>query len=79
MDDHDAQNLFATTHALDYPLLIDTGGAVAKLYGVKRALNVLKVKRSTFVIGVDQRIVEVITSELNMEVHVDRALAALRA
>ena len=46
---------------------------------MKRPLNLLKVKRTTFVIGRDRRIVDVIASEFNMETHVERALAALRA
>ena len=36
-------------------------------------------KRATFVIGTDGKIVDVITSETNMDVHADKALAALRA
>jgi len=79
MDDSDAQSLFASTNSLDYPLLIDAGGAVARQYGVKRPLNLLKVKRTTFVIARDQRIIDVIASEFNMETHVERALVALRS
>ena len=62
-----------------YPLLADVGGVVAKQYGVKRALDFLKVKRTTFVITPDRRIKDVITSEMNMNAHADRALAALAA
>ena len=79
MDTVDKQSAFSAANDLDYPLLSDLGGRVAKSYGVKRALGVLRVKRTTFVIGTDRRIVEVISSELNMNVHADRALAALRA
>jgi len=78
MDSVERQSQFTERNSLDYPLLADADGAVAKTFGVKRALDFMKVKRATFVIGVDRRIVEVITSELNMEVHADRALAALR-
>jgi peroxiredoxin Q/BCP len=77
MDDLDRQAKFATTNALDYPLLVDVGGRVAALYGVKRAVDLLRVRRATFVIGTDQRIIEKISSELAMQVHADRALAAL--
>lgn len=77
MDDLDRQVKFATTNALDYPLLVDVGGRVAALYGVKRAVDLLRVRRATFVIGTDQRIIEKISSELAMRVHADRALAAL--
>ena len=77
MDDVERQAKFATTHALDYPLLADIGGKVASLYGVKRSVDLLRVRRATFVIGTDQRIFEKISSELAMEVHADRALSAL--
>jgi peroxiredoxin Q/BCP len=62
---------------LDYPLLCDVEGRVARQYGVKRALGLLKVKRTTFVIAQGRRIVDIITSELNMNAHADRSLAAL--
>jgi peroxiredoxin Q/BCP len=52
---------------------------VAKQFGVKRSLGLMKVKRSTFVISTDRRVVEVINSQLNMDLHADRALAALRS
>lgn len=79
MDAVERQSEFAQKNHLDYPLLADSDGAIAKLYGVKRSLNLLKVRRSTFVIGQDQRIADVITSEVNMNAHADRALAALGA
>jgi peroxiredoxin Q/BCP len=77
MDNVERQAKFATTHALDFPLLADVGGKVASLYGVKRGVDLLRVRRATFVIGTDQRIVEKISSELSMLVHADAALAAL--
>ena len=78
MDAVERQSQFSSRHAIDYPLLADVDGTVARAYGVKRPLDLLKVKRSTFVIGTDQRIVDVVTSEFDMERHADRALAALR-
>ena len=78
MDSVERQAEFTQKNHLDYPLLADEGGVVAKQFGVKRSLALLKVQRSTFVISNDRRVVEVITSERNMEVHADRALAALR-
>ncbi|MBW4076966.1 MAG: peroxiredoxin [Acidobacteria bacterium] len=77
MDSVERQATFSERNALDYPLLSDREGEVARLFGVKRPVDLLKVKRATFVIGQDQRIVEVITSEVNMNVHAERALAAL--
>ena len=72
------QAKFTSANNLDYPLLADVGGKVAKTFGVKRALDLLKVKRTTFVIGQDHRVLEVIASETNMNVHAERALSALK-
>jgi peroxiredoxin Q/BCP len=52
---------------------------VAKQFGVKRGLGLLKVKRNTFVIGTDQRLIAEIASELNMDKHADEALKILKA
>jgi peroxiredoxin Q/BCP len=78
MDTVERQSEFDSKHGLDFPLLADVKGVVAQQYGVKRQLDFLKVKRTTFVIGRDRKILDIITSEMNMEVHADRALAALR-
>ena len=77
MDRVERQSQFTLKHSLDYPLLADVDGHVAKSYGVKRALDILKVRRSTFVIGRDRRILDIVNSEMSMEVHADRALAVL--
>ena len=77
MDEVTKQAEFAAVNNLDYPLLSDTDGSVATAYGVKRAFDVLKTRRSTFVIGRDQRVIKVIKSEINMNKHADEALAAL--
>jgi peroxiredoxin Q/BCP len=79
MDDVARQSEFARVEELDYPLLADVGGRVASLYGVKRGLGILKVKRTTFIIGTDRRIRDVISSETSMNVHAERALATLDA
>jgi peroxiredoxin Q/BCP len=78
MDSVAKQSEFTTKNNLDYPLLADVDGVVAKSYGVKRSLDLLKVKRTTFVIGPDRRVLDVISSETNMNTHADRALDALR-
>lgn len=79
MDDAARQAQFAQKNALDFPLLTDVGGTVAALFGVKRSVDILRVKRATFVIDTDRTILDVISSELAMEVHADRALRALSA
>jgi thioredoxin-dependent peroxiredoxin len=76
MDDVAKQAQFAGQHGFDYPLLSDATGDVATAYGVRRRF-LTPVKRATFVIGTDRVIREVITSETQMAVHADRALAAL--
>lgn len=78
MDSVEKQSEFTQKNQLDYPLLADVGGLVAKQFDVKRSLDFLKVKRSTFVIGRDRKIVDIINSEINMNVHAQRALDALK-
>ena len=79
MDAVDKQARFADTNSLDYPLLSDRDGAVAKAFGVKRPLNILKVRRVTFVLDEDRRVLGVVGSELNTDAHADRALEILAA
>ncbi|GLZ77664.1 putative peroxidoxin BcpB [Actinorhabdospora filicis] len=79
-DTVDKQAEFAAKHDFDYPLLSDVDGDVARAMGVRRklALGPLSTKRVTFVIGKDRRLIEVISSETNMNAHADTALKALR-
>ena len=39
----------------------------------------MPVKRTTFVIDTDRKVVDVIASEVNMNTHADKALEVLRA
>ena len=78
MDTVERQAAFAKREGLGFTLLADVDGEVARRYGVKRSLDFLKVKRATFVIGQDRRVREVVTSEVSMNAHADKALAALR-
>ncbi|HKC27954.1 MAG TPA: peroxiredoxin [Jatrophihabitans sp.] len=78
-DSVDRQKQFADRHSFDYPLLSDEDGRVAELFGVARGglLGRLgPVKRWTFAIDRDGRIVKAIHSEVNMQVHADEALRA---
>ena len=77
-DSVDQQRRFRDQHSFDYPLLSDADKAVAKQFGVKRALLPIN-QRATFVIDTDRRVLAVIKSETNMEKHADDALAVLRA
>ena len=80
-DGVDKQARFADSQRFDYPLLSDRDGSVAELFGVKRGLlgKLLPVKRTTFVIDTDRSVLDVISSELNMDTHADKALALLRS
>jgi peroxiredoxin Q/BCP len=74
----DRQKSFDQKNSLGFPLLSDPDRSIAKQFGVKR-LGPLPSKRATFVIDADRTLLAVITSELDMHSHADRALAALRA
>jgi thioredoxin-dependent peroxiredoxin len=80
-DSVDKQAQFADKQKFDYPLLSDADGAVATSFGVKRGLlgKLMPVKRTTFVIDTDARVLDVIASEVSMDTHADKALDVLRA
>lgn len=73
----DRQKQFSDKHGFDFPLLSDPDRRVAEAFGVKRGMG-LPNKRTTFVIGTDRTVIEVISSEINMNSHADKALATLR-
>ncbi|RAY15722.1 peroxiredoxin [Actinomadura craniellae] len=77
-DSVDKQKEFADKHSLGYPLLSDPEGKVRAQFGVKRGLAMMPTRRQTFVIDTDRRVLDVIKSEVRMNVHADRALQALR-
>ena len=73
----DRQAAFDAENDLGYPLLSDADKAVAAAFGVKRPGPIFN-KRATFVIGTDATVLAAISSEMNMDVHADEALAVLR-
>lgn len=73
----ETQSRFRTEHSLDFPLISDVDGSVAKAFGTKRR-GPLPSKRQTFVVDVDRTVLGVISSEMNMEMHADEALDVLR-
>jgi peroxiredoxin Q/BCP len=79
VDPVEKQARFSEKHGFDYPLLSDPGKAVARALGVASGFRLGPVKRSTFVIGQDRRVLAVISSEINMNKHADEALAFLRS
>ena len=82
MDSVDKQKQFSDMHSFDYPLLADTDGTVAGIFGIRRGKLGAKlgapVKRWTFVIGTDRKLKKAIHSETKMDVHADEALAAAK-
>lgn len=75
------QAKFADIQNFDYPLLSDADGKVATQFGVKRGLlgKLMPVKRTTFVIDSDRTVLGVISSEISMDTHADKALELLKA
>ncbi|MGW5657868.1 peroxiredoxin [Streptomyces humi] len=78
-DTVERQQEFSGKHTLGMPLLSDADGTVRELFGVKRGFSLAPTRRATFVIAQDRTVLEVVRSELRMNTHADRALAALRA
>ncbi|MGW7243679.1 peroxiredoxin [Streptomyces sp. NPDC054804] len=77
-DSVERQQEFSGKHTLGMPLLSDSDGTIRERFGVKRGFALAPTKRATFVIAQDRTVLEVVRSELRMNTHADRALAALR-
>ncbi|MFI1720878.1 peroxiredoxin [Streptomyces sp. NPDC020489] len=78
-DSVERQQEFAGKHTLGMPLLSDADGTIRERFGVNRGFSLAPTRRVTFVIAEDRTVLEVVRSELRMNTHADRALAALRA
>lgn len=79
-DDVSKQKQFDERNSLGFPLLSDTERTVAEAFGVKGGmLGLSPVKRTTFVIGRDQTVEGVISSEVSMSTHADKALEILKS
>jgi len=72
------QGEFARRHGLGFPLLSDPDRRVAAQFGVRRRFGPLPVRRRTFVVDTDRRVLEVVGGELRMAAHADSALEVLR-
>jgi peroxiredoxin Q/BCP len=74
---------FTSKHSLNFPLISDVDGGIAKAYGVARLGGMLgswiPPRRVTFVIDGQGIVRRVIESELNAGKHVDGALEALKS
>jgi peroxiredoxin Q/BCP len=69
---------FAQQYELPFPLVSDSDGKIAGLYGVSRLGGWLPSKRVTFVIDKSGVVRNVIHSEFSMDRHVDDAIASLK-
>ena len=79
-DTVEKQKQFSDKHDFDYPLLADTDRTVAEQFGVKRGgFSISPTKRATFVIDTDSKVIGVISSEVSMNKHADKALEVLNA
>lgn len=76
-DSVEKQQEFTGRHNLGMPLLSDADGTIRERFGVKRGFTLAPTKRVTFVIAEDRTVLEIVRSELRMNTHADRALAAL--
>ena len=77
-DTVDKQRQFSDKHQFDFPLLSDSDRTVAEMFGVKRGFSLVPTKRTTFIIGTDRKVIDVVASEVRMDVHADRALEILK-
>ncbi|MEV5440700.1 peroxiredoxin [Streptomyces sp. NPDC052682] len=78
-DPAERQQEFTARHGLGMPLLSDADGTVRERFGVLRGFSLAPTRRTTFVLAQDGTVLDVVRSELRMNAHADRALAALRA
>ena len=78
-DTVEKQKQFSDKYSFDFPLLSDPDRKVAEIFGVKRGGGLVPVKRNTFVIDTDRKIIGVIKSEISMQKHADQALEVLRS
>jgi len=77
-DPVERQAAFDQRNDLGYPLLSDVDGVAASAFGVARP-GPLWNRRATFVIDGDGTVLEAMRSEMNMDLHADRALEVLRS
>jgi thioredoxin-dependent peroxiredoxin len=71
---------FAESLQLNFPLVADSDQRLAAAFGVQRLWGLLPfAKRVTFVVDGEGVVRKVISSEFNIDKHVDEAIATLRS
>lgn len=77
-DSVDSHAAFGSRHALTYPLLSDSDGAVRAAFGVKKTLGIMP-GRETFVVDSDGVVRHKFSGQINIQAHVKQALQVVRA
>jgi thioredoxin-dependent peroxiredoxin len=76
LDDLESHRQFAEAHGINFPLVVDAGGQIARRYGVDTSRGVAQ--RTTFVIGKDGRIARTFR-DVKVAGHEVEVLAAVNA
>lgn len=79
LDSAEKHAAFTKEYKLNFPLISDADKKIARAFGVLRLGGWLLTRRVTFVIDREGVIRHITQSELNMDVHIDEAIAALRS
>jgi peroxiredoxin Q/BCP len=74
----ESHSAFAQKHRLNYTLLSDKGNKVRKLFGVPGSAFGLIPGRVTYVINQEGEVVYIFNSQIQVEKHVEEALAILQ-
>ncbi len=69
---------FAKAYSLPFPLLSDSGGDIAKSYGVAKKFGLLA-GRVTFVIDQNRKIRYALSSQLDISSHIDNTLEVVKS
>lgn len=76
-DSPSSHQKFAENNNLPYPLLSDSEGVARKLFGVSKTLGILP-GRATFIVDAHNKICFAFSSQLEIQRHVDDAIATLK-
>ncbi|MCI5056315.1 MAG: peroxiredoxin [Flavobacteriales bacterium] len=77
-DSDESHSGFAHKHGLQYSLLEDKGGTLAKAFGIKKVLGLIS-GRESFLVDENGIIIEKETSRLNADRHVEKLLKKLKS
>lgn len=77
-DSVESHKKFGQKQSLSFPLLSDVNNDVRKLFGVKKTLGLLP-GRATFIVDAEDKIQFAFSSQIDIQKHVDDAIAYLRS